>query len=179
MTIRLILQRRLLTDSGDEIPFQDYVSVVVQLDKDRTSHNFVVVDKLIVPVILGVDGLLGNDLTLDFSSTLYKVGSHNCQAAVCIFLQARTSRVPFLLYPQQNNKNCVSALVNGDDCESNAVDKSAISSFVDNCHYDIPTCSTNTSLIIQDIRDLSEQLGLTSLTCHYIPTSVSSIRAQF
>ena len=55
--IRLILQRRLLTDSGDEIPIRDYVSVVVQLDKERISHDFVVVDKLIVPVILGVDCL--------------------------------------------------------------------------------------------------------------------------
>ena len=54
VTIRLILQRRLLTDSGDEIAIQDYVSVVVQLDKERISHNFVVVDTLIVPVILGL-----------------------------------------------------------------------------------------------------------------------------
>ena len=57
MRIRLILQRRHLTDSGDEIPIREYVSVVVQLDKERIRHDFVVVDKLIVPVILGVDCL--------------------------------------------------------------------------------------------------------------------------
>ena len=57
MTIRLILQRRLLTVSGNEIPIRDYVSVVVQLDKERISHDYVVVDKLIVSVILGVDCL--------------------------------------------------------------------------------------------------------------------------
>ena len=45
------------------------VSVVVQLDKERISHDFVVVDKLIIPMILGVDFLWGNGLTLDFSST--------------------------------------------------------------------------------------------------------------
>ena len=33
---------------------------MVQLDKERISHDFVVVDKLIVPVILGVDLLQGN-----------------------------------------------------------------------------------------------------------------------
>ena len=46
MTIRLILQRRLLTDSEDETPIRDYVSVAVQLNKERISHDFVVVDKL-------------------------------------------------------------------------------------------------------------------------------------
>ena len=57
MRIRLIIQRRHLTDSGDEIPIREYVSVVVQLDKERIRQDFVVVDKLIVPVILGVDCL--------------------------------------------------------------------------------------------------------------------------
>ena len=59
--------------SEDEIPIRDYVSVVVQLHKERISHDFAVVDKLIVPVIFGVDSLQGNGLTLDFSSTLFKV----------------------------------------------------------------------------------------------------------
>ena len=44
-----------LRASEDETPIQDYVSVVVQLNKERISHDFVVVDKLIVPVILGVN----------------------------------------------------------------------------------------------------------------------------
>ena len=70
-----------MTASGDEIRIRDYISVVVQLDKKRISHDFVVVDKLVVPVILGVDISQGNGLTLDFSSTPLKVGSHNCQAA--------------------------------------------------------------------------------------------------
>ncbi|XP_062512810.1 uncharacterized protein LOC134188657 [Corticium candelabrum] len=71
--IRPILQRRLLTASGDEIPIRDYVFVVVQPDKERISHDFVVVDKLIVPMIVGVDFLWGNVLTLDFSSTPLKI----------------------------------------------------------------------------------------------------------
>ena len=66
--------------SEDEIPIRDYVSVVVQLNKERISHDFAVVDKLIVPVIVGVDSLQGNGLNLDFPSTLFKVGSHNSQA---------------------------------------------------------------------------------------------------
>ncbi len=41
------------------------------------------------------------------------------------------SGVPLLLHPQQNNKNCVSVLVDGDDCESDVVDDCTIPSFVD------------------------------------------------
>ena len=61
-----------LRASEDETPIRDYVSVAVQLNKERISHDFVVVDKLIVPVILGVNFLQGNGLTLDFSSTLFR-----------------------------------------------------------------------------------------------------------
>ena len=51
-------------------------------------------------------------------------------------------------------------------------------SFVDNCRSKLPTCSNKTlSLIIQDNQDLLRTApGLTSLACHYIPTSGSSIR---
>ena len=55
MKIRPKLQRRLLTASGDEIHIRDYASVAEPMNKERISHDFVVVDKLIVPVILGVD----------------------------------------------------------------------------------------------------------------------------
>ena len=72
----------------------------------------------------------------------------------------------------------MSALVDGDDCESDVVYKCAIPFFVDNCRSELPTCSDKTlSLIIQDNQDLFITVpGLTSLACHYIPTSGSSIR---
>ena len=101
------------------------------------------------------------------------VGSHNSQAVACISLKAMTPGVPLLLHHQPNNKNCVPALVNGDDCESDVVDECAIPSFVDNRRSELPNCSNKTlSLIIQDNQDLFRTaLGLTSLACHYIPTS--------
>ena len=120
----------------------------------------------------------GEWLTLDFSSTLFKIGSHNSQVAARLCLEARTSEVPLLHNHQPNNKNCVSALVNGDDCESDVVDECSIKSFVDNRRSELPTCSNKTlSLIIQDKKNLFRTApGLTSLACHYIPTSGSSIR---
>ena len=68
--------------------------------------------------------------------------------------------------------------MNGDDCESDVVDECTIPSFVDKCRSELPTCSNKTlSLIIQDSQDLFRtEPGLTSLVCHYIPTSGFSIR---
>ena len=83
-----------------------------------------------------------------------------------------------MLYPQQNNKHCVSALVNGVDCELDMFDECAIPSFVDNCRSELPTCSNNTlSLIIEDNLDLFRTVpGLTSLASHYIPSSGSLLQ---
>ena len=60
------------------------------------------------------------------------------------------------------------------------VDECAIPSFVGNCRSELPTCSNKTlSLIMQDNQDLFRTVpGLTSLTCHYIPTSRSSIKVS-
>ena len=59
----------------------------------------------------------------------------------------------------------MSALVNGDERESDVVDECAIPSFVDNCHSELPTSSNKTlSPIIQEKQDLFRTaLGLTSL----------------
>ena len=89
------------------------------------------------------------------------------------FPRGNDARSTTLAPSSTNNKNCVPALVNGDDCESDVVDECAIPSFVDNRRSELPTCSNKTlSLIIQDNQDLFRTaLGLTSLACHCIPTS--------
>ena len=46
---------QLKTASGEQLLVQDFVCTQVQLDQLKVKHNFVVVDSLVVPVILGVD----------------------------------------------------------------------------------------------------------------------------
>ena len=57
-SVRPIPELHLKTASRDKLPVQDFVCTQVQIDQLKVKHNFVVVDRLMVPVILGVDFIL-------------------------------------------------------------------------------------------------------------------------
>ena len=60
---------QLVTASGEQLPILEHIQAMVQLGELELPHNFVVVEKLVAPVILGVDFLHNNGLVLDFSQT--------------------------------------------------------------------------------------------------------------
>ena len=59
---------KLVTASGEPLLISSHVQAPVQVGNFKTLHHFVVVDHLIYPVILGIDYLQENKLTLDFTS---------------------------------------------------------------------------------------------------------------
>ena len=66
---------QLVTASGEKIPVLDYIKTPVRLGELESMHQFVVVEKLVCPVILGVDFLHENRLILDFTKTPVTVRS--------------------------------------------------------------------------------------------------------
>ena len=66
--VRPMPELQLKTASGEQLPVQDFVCTQVQLDQLKVKYNFIVVDRLVVPVILGVDFLQKNRLALDFTT---------------------------------------------------------------------------------------------------------------
>ena len=58
-----------MTASGEELPIVEHIQAPVQLGELELLHEFVVVENLVAPVILGVDVLHGNGLVLDFTQT--------------------------------------------------------------------------------------------------------------
>ena len=58
---------QLVTASGDQLPILQHVKASVQLGELHIMHEFVVVKTLVTPVILGIDFVQGNGLTLDFT----------------------------------------------------------------------------------------------------------------
>ena len=48
---------QLFTASGDKLPITDYLKASIEVEGQKFTHNFLVVDKLITPVILGIDFL--------------------------------------------------------------------------------------------------------------------------
>ena len=67
--IMLFLQIQLVTASGDKLPITDYLKTSIEVEGQKFTHNFLVVDKLITPVILGIDFLQQHGLTINFSHT--------------------------------------------------------------------------------------------------------------
>ena len=57
---------KLVTASGKELP---HIKAPICIGELQVTHTFVVVDKLVAPVILGVDFLHQHALVLDFSKT--------------------------------------------------------------------------------------------------------------
>ena len=58
---------QLVTASGEQLPIVKHIKAPIQLGEHVFLHDFVVVKKLVAPVILGVDFLHGNGMVLDFS----------------------------------------------------------------------------------------------------------------
>ena len=67
--VNMVKALQLMTASGDSLPILQHVKALVQLGELNIFHEFVVVNSLVTPIILGVDFLQENGLTLDFSQT--------------------------------------------------------------------------------------------------------------
>ena len=59
----------LVTAPGDPLPIRGYIRAQVRIGQLRVMHEFIVVDSLVTPVILGADFLQENNVALDFSSS--------------------------------------------------------------------------------------------------------------
>ena len=58
---------RLVTASGDSLPIVDHIRAPIRIGELKLMHEFVVVQSLVAPVILGTDFLHDNTLLLDFT----------------------------------------------------------------------------------------------------------------
>ena len=65
----VLSKARYVRASGEQLHIVEHIQATVQLSELELSHNFVVVEKLVALVILGVDFLHKNWLVLDFSQT--------------------------------------------------------------------------------------------------------------
>ena len=63
---------KLVTASGDYLPIITQVESMVSIGSHTGRHTFIVVDKLIAPVILGMDFFRANKLVIDFSTSVYQ-----------------------------------------------------------------------------------------------------------
>ena len=125
---------QLVTASGDHLPIVDHVKAPVQLGKLEIMHNFVVVESLVSPVILGVDFLQENALVLDFGKTPVTV--HHAEAGTLQQLEADVPPHVFAMYEaSQKMRTKVCAVAAVEEPNTDVVDECAVPCTVSEPYY--------------------------------------------
>lgn len=173
VNVRPIPQLRLVTASGEQLAVKDFVSAQVQLDKSEWKHDFLVVDQLVAPVIVGVDFLQKNGLVLDFSSSPVKICSNSTSSS-----QMPNKTVTSVYHPQYQPAAQVSIITANCSQTANTMDDCAVPSFGEAVRLELPQ-SPNPKLAVT-IRKFKHLFrtspGATSVAYHYIPTVGSPVR---
>ena len=162
---------KLVTASGEPLLISSHVQAPIQVGNFKTLHHFVVVDHLIYPVILGIDFLQENKLTLDFTSVPVGVKHndtelHDSDGMKALWHSAQEAK----------GRQYVAAIM--EDPNADMIDECSIPQYDDLLKFDVPQCSNaEITVLLQDNKDLFKCTpGVTNLSHHHISTTGSPIR---
>ena len=160
---------QLVTASGEPMPIVGSMKATVRIGKLRQpeQHEFLVVQNLVSPVILGVDFMQQHGVVLDFSAD--PVGMH--------FPSSTTS------VSNRHKNPLVFATISSDsqDMDSDDVDmgdECTIPSFIDDGTVILPSCSDPVLMpIVEKYCELFRNCpGRTDVGEHHIPTTGNPVR---
>jgi len=163
---------QLVTASGDQLPILEHVRASVQLDELNVLHEFGVVKTLVAPVILGIDILQGNGLTLDFTQNPVTVSNRSPKVSSLTDNSMAITQVDpiYEATPKRLFQAC--AISVNHEPEVDIVDNSAVPNYNSPLTSELPTCSsTNLHFVIEKYHKLLyTKPGYTEDAWHYIPT---------
>ena len=108
-------QIQLVTVSGDKLPITDYVRVPIEVQGNKLSHDFLVVNKLITPVILGIDFLQKHKLTLNFSHSPVVISSTNHTTSRPVSTEETSDTAKSIWIAQQKVRQKYCGIIGVDD----------------------------------------------------------------
>ena len=124
-------------------------------------HEFIVVDSLVTPVILGTDFLQENNVALDFSSSLITVFSSKAPTPDQQKISPNNSEQDAwkpIWEDERKMRNKVCATLTKEEPELDVVDECSIPRFSDPEIYDIPKCEHDSlSRVINEFADFLAQ----------------------
>ena len=166
---------QLITASGDPLPILKYVKALVQLGELKICHEFVVVNSLVTPAILGADFLQGNCLSLDFSQTPVAVcGGHNPSGNDNIAV----AQVLPIYEAAQAKLNYTCALPTEDEIQNDVVDECAVPSYINSPKIELPNCvEPKLKTIVEKYKEIFCTIpGKTNEGYHFIPTNGNPVK---
>ena len=165
-----IPQVRLITASGEPLPIIGCVQAPVKIIHSQleVTHQLLVVDRLVTPVILGLDFLRQHNLVINFASRPMTV-TYLTQT-----VNQQPETIPQELQPvvkaaqQLKSKMCAVAAIG--DPENDLIDSCSIPDF-QNTKYDIPECPPGLSVILDQYKQLFIMKPGKAEGTYNIPTS--------
>ena len=157
-------QIKLVTASGGKLPIIDCVKAAIEVQGEKFTHDFLVVDNLITPVILGIDFLQEHQLTLNFSRT-----------PVMMTKTAATVEASDILKPiweaQQKVRERHCGTIGLEHSEGH-IDECTVPKFDAPFQIEFPICANPTfECVLKEYSELFKTVpGQTTVTHHYIPT---------
>ena len=161
---------QLVTASGESLPIVSCVETSVQItDHFMATHQFLIVDSLIYPVILGTDFLYKHHLCLDFTSSPVTIQHNTSDLDSVQPLWDATV--------EAKAKRCATAAVSATS-DHDIVEECSIPRYDKPLTYDVPLCSDlNIGEVLKEYKYLFRSVpGATTLAYHHIPTTENPIR---
>ena len=151
-------QPSLVTAAGDPLPIRGYIRAPVRIGQLQAVHEFIVVDSLVTPVILGTDFLQENNVAIDFSSSPVTVSSRKVPTLDQQKKSPNNSEQDLwkpIWEDERKMRNRVCATLTTEEPELDVVDECSIPRFSDPDMYDIPKCENDSlSQVINEFADL-------------------------
>ena len=132
-------QIQLVIASGDKLPIKDYVKVPIEVQGEKLTHDFLVVDKLITPVILGIDFLQKHGLTLNFSHSPVVISTTTYTASTA---RIRDILKPIWIAHQSVHKKYCGNI--GLDSQEENIDDCTVPKFDRPIQIEFPQCANPT-----------------------------------
>ena len=140
-------QIQLVTASGDKLPIKDYIKVPIEVQGEKLTHDFLVVNKLITPVILGIDFLQKHGLTLNFSHSPVVISTTTHTASTATTRDEATDILkPIWIAHQSVHKNVHKKYCGniGLDNQEENIDDCTVPKFDQPVQIEFPQCTNST-----------------------------------
>jgi len=165
----------LVTASGDQLPILRHIRAKFQLGEFDVFHDFVVVEKLVTSVILGIDFFQQNGLILDFTVAVCKKFPYPLPSTNPVAL---SQIIPIYgdVYQNQAHVCMLQSLIT--ELEVDVVDEYAIPDYKRPSQFELPKC-TNSQLkcMLEGYKELfCTTPSMTDSAHQFIPTVGNPVR---
>ena len=169
---------KLVTASGQSLTIVDCVQLIVCLNHLTVSHNFIVVQELITPAILGIDFLQQHNLILDFSTSPVTVAFPESHPSPSIAPFTTPPEMQCIIQAEQQRRAKICSVMAVTDPAIEIIKDAVIPLFGDPVTFEYPDHIPPVfSQVVNEYKHLFRNLpGYTTMAYHHIPTQGSPVR---